>query len=99
MYATGPSSSIAFLVSSVGGVEANSQTPPFESLTATERPPSGKIPNLVNGLEDCVRMTNYNTNIELCRECRVALDTYLEKMVMWSLILRILMTSFLAMLS
>jgi hypothetical protein len=47
---TGPSLSIAALVSGVSGVEARTQTSPVESRTAVERPPKGKIPNRRKGL-------------------------------------------------
>lgn len=47
---TGPSLSIAALVSGVSGVEARTQTSPVESRTAVERPPKGKIPNRWKGL-------------------------------------------------
>lgn len=53
-YLTGPSASIVFLVSSVSGVEAMSQTSPVASLTAVERPPKGKMPKRLNGLSRAV---------------------------------------------
>jgi hypothetical protein len=49
-YLTGPRASIVFLVASVSGVEAISQTSPVASLTAVDRPPKGKIPKRLNGL-------------------------------------------------
>jgi hypothetical protein len=42
-YFTGPSLSIAALVSGVSGVDARTQTSPVESRTAVERPPKGRI--------------------------------------------------------
>lgn len=47
---TGPSSFNLALVSAVNGVEAITHTSPLDSLMAVERPPTGSIPNLENGL-------------------------------------------------
>ena len=50
-YRTGPRESTFVFVSLLSGVEATTQTPPSESLTAVERPPMGNKPNsLENGL-------------------------------------------------
>lgn len=47
---TSPISSILVLVSSVNGVEARTQTPPFCSLIAVDLPPTGKTPKRAKGL-------------------------------------------------
>ena len=38
-------------VSSVRGVEAITQTSPFDNFIAVDRPPKGRMPNLENGLK------------------------------------------------
>lgn len=49
-HCTGPSSSILAFVSGFSGVEARTQTPPFDNLIAVERPPTGMIPKRAKGL-------------------------------------------------
>lgn len=53
-YLTGPSLSMVDFVSSVSGVEAMTQTFPFDNLIAVERPPKGIIPKRAKGLQDWV---------------------------------------------
>ena len=51
-YCTGPNSPSFDLVSWLNGVEAKIQTPPFLSLMAVDRPPTGTQPNRVKGLHN-----------------------------------------------